>query len=83
MARRAAPCQEGKCSHWSDSACQLVERIVDLLPVATLKLPPCLIRADCRWFAQTGRRACERCPHVVTQDEHPSDELRRAAEPSG
>ena len=79
--RFAAPCQTDACSHWNGADCRLVERIVELLPSVTLVLPPCQVRADCRWFAQAGRSACTRCPQVVTQDERPSDEMRRAAKP--
>ena len=79
--RFAAPCQTSACSHWDGSDCQLVTRIVDLIPAASLLLPTCRIRADCRWFAQAGREACRRCPHVVTQNEHPSRAMRRAATP--
>jgi hypothetical protein len=79
--RFAAPCQEGACSHWSGHDCTLVTRLVQLVPVASLALPPCRIRGDCRWFHQSGREACRRCPLVVTHDAAPSDPMREAAAP--
>jgi hypothetical protein len=30
------------------------------------ELPECSIRAQCRWFAQSGAAACAACPEVVT-----------------
>lgn len=80
--RFSAACQQQRCSHW-DGACTLVDRIVKLLPVSSLTLPPCRIRADCRWFAQHGREACRRCPQVVTQNGQPSDSMTEAARPPG
>jgi hypothetical protein len=78
--RFSAPCLKQQCSHWA-GACTLVDRIVKLLPVASLVLPPCQIRTSCRWFAQRGREACQRCPQVVTQDTHPSELMALAATP--
>ncbi len=79
--RFTAPCQTSSCSHWDGADCKLVDRIVDLIPMASLVMPSCRIRPDCRWHAQVGRSACLRCPHVVTQNERPSDEMREAATP--
>jgi hypothetical protein len=79
--RFAAPCQTSACSHWSGQDCKLVDRIVDLIPPASLLLPTCRIRPECRWFSQAGRAACTRCPRVVTQNEWPSEEMREAAMP--
>lgn len=78
--RFAAPCQKSACSHW-DGSCKLVTRIVQLIPAASLSLPRCHVRTECRWFAQEGRHACRRCPNIVTQDESPSDAMRVAAIP--
>jgi len=79
--RFAAPCQTSACSHWDGADCNLVERIVKLLPASSLVLPKCHIRTDCRWYQQEGRAACARCPHVVTQNEDPSVAMREAATP--
>ena len=79
--RFAAPCQTSACSHWSGRDCTLVGRIVKLIPPASLKLPTCRVRPECRWYAQSGRSACVRCPSVVTQNEDPDDAMREAATP--
>jgi hypothetical protein len=80
--RFSAPCQTSACTHWSGHDCQLVERIVRLVPAASLVTPPCQVRTTCRWFAQAGRSACVRCAHVVTKDENPTDTMRAAATPT-
>jgi hypothetical protein len=77
--RFAAPCQEKLCSHFDGKDCGLVTRIVQILPAVTEALPACLIRADCRWFQQVGRAACQRCPQIVTQIDDPADTMRMAA----
>ena len=79
--RFAARCQENACSHFDGRDCRLASRIVELLdPVATA-LPPCMIRANCRWFQQEGAPACRRCPQIVTETLNPSELLARAATP--
>jgi hypothetical protein len=80
--RFGAPCQTSRCSHWSGHECNLVNRIVDLVPAASIATPPCTLRASCRWYAQAGRSACLRCVHVVTKDEQPDDAMRTAASPA-
>lgn len=79
--RVGAPCQTDRCSHWSGHDCQLVDRIVKLVPAASLVTPPCKIRPTCRWFAQAGRSACVRCVHIITKDGEPTDAMRDAAAP--
>lgn len=81
--RVGAPCQADLCTHWSGHDCQLVERIVKLVPAASLVTPPCKLRPTCRWFAQAGRSACVRCVYVVTRDGDPAEEMRMAATPTG
>jgi hypothetical protein len=66
--RFASSCIEGSCSQWHDGSCgiiKLVTRHAEGL-AAHGPLPKCGIRKTCRWFAQEGRRACEVCPLVVT-----------------
>ncbi|HEY0263388.1 MAG TPA: hypothetical protein VGC07_02590 [Granulicella sp.] len=78
--RFAAPCQEKLCRHFDGKDCNLVTRIVQILPAVTEALPACLIRLECRWYQQAGREACRRCPQVVTQIDEPTDTMRLAAE---
>ena len=67
--RFAAPCQTTGCTQWSKGGCGVVEKVLSHLavPDATdAALPPCLIRATCRWFSQRGARACSVCDLVIT-----------------
>ena len=70
--RLAAPCARGRCQHFRDTRCHLVEKVVAFLPPVAHDLPPCTIRPMCRWFAQEQAAACFRCPQVVT-DSPPLD----------
>lgn len=81
--RLAAPCVESACCHFDGRDCRLVTRIVQILPAVSEALPACRIRHDCRWFQQEGRPACLRCPQVITQNCSPTEEMVRAATPSG
>jgi hypothetical protein len=80
--RFGARCEERACSHFDGSRCQLATRIVQILPAVSEALPPCVIRAECRWFAQEGRAACMRCPQVVTEMPRATETMRRAATPA-
>jgi hypothetical protein len=42
-------------------------------------LPPCSIRPGCMWWRQEGKNACLRCPQVVTETRHATDEQRQVA----
>ncbi len=77
--RFAAVCEEQACMHFDGTKCRLATRIVQILPAVTEALPPCLIRAQCRWYQQEGRPACERCPQVITETHAASEDFYRAA----
>jgi hypothetical protein len=79
--RFAARCQESACSHFDGHDCRLASRIVALLDPVVTSLPPCPIRADCRWWRQEGREACSRCPQIITETVDPSAVYERAATP--
>lgn len=79
--RFAAPCAGHACQHFDGANCQLATRIVQILPAVTSSLPPCTLRAECRWWQQEGRAACLRCPQVVTLDYAASDSMTQAATP--
>ncbi len=67
--RFAAACQTTGCTQWTGGGCGVVEKVLFHLAVpqtADAPLPPCLIRATCRWFSQQGARACGVCDLVVT-----------------
>lgn len=80
--RFASPCQQAHCGHWADHECGLIGRLrhaaVDAGHVAgDAPLPPCAIRAQCRWWQQRGRDACGVCSLVVTDQRAPLTEAPR------
>jgi hypothetical protein len=81
--RFAAPCAGDACRHFDGRDCNLVTRVVQILPAATTSLPPCTIRPECRWWQQEGKAACLRCPQIVTELYEPSESMLRAALPPG
>lgn len=64
--RLSATCAEHECPHYDGTDCRLAKRIVQLLPAVVDRLPPCVIRGECRWYAQEGGAACKRCPAITT-----------------
>ena len=64
--RTTSRCLESGCREYANGRCTLGDRIVDTLPALSGALPPCSIRTSCRWFAEQGPRACQRCPQIVT-----------------
>jgi len=77
--RLAATCAEHRCPHFDGADCQLATRIVRLLPAVVDTMPPCLIRKECRWYAQEGPAACKRCPEVTTVSYDVSPEMQRVS----
>lgn len=67
--RFAARCMQSACSRWQDGKCAVglaAARAADAHPTEMPQtLPACVIRSQCRWFAQEGAAACRICPHVV------------------
>jgi len=80
--RFAAPCAGSGCQHFDGAKCKLATRVVNLLPMAVDRLPPCHLRPKCRWWRQEGRAACMRCPIIVTQSIGPSEILVKTADPT-
>lgn len=79
--RIAANCDSG-CQHFDGNNCRLSQRIVAGLPQVSETLPPCPIRANCRWWNQDGKEACLRCLQIVRDNYVASEELYKAADPS-
>jgi hypothetical protein len=79
--RFAAPCAGGQCVHFDGARCSLALRTVQFVMPVVHRLPACSIRAECLWFAQEGRAACERCPQIVTEGYAASPEIVHAAQP--
>ena len=63
--RVTSRCFESGCVHYQSSRCSLGDEIHSRAP-SVESLPPCSIRAQCRWFAEQGPSVCLRCPAVVT-----------------
>ncbi len=80
--RITSSCQESSCTHFDGHDCQLATRIVQILPAVVDALPPCQLRANCRWYVQEGKPACFRCPQIITHHYEPSDAEVRAATPA-
>lgn len=85
--RLAARCEDHRCAQHvvgvDGGRCGLGARIVAQLQPVVARLPPCTIRATCRWYAEQGREACLRCPQVVTLIPRDGSLLSRAAQPAG
>lgn len=77
--RLAATCAEHKCPHFDGADCQLAARVVRILPAVVDSLPPCIIRQQCRWYAQEGGAACKRCPEITTVTYDLSAETREVS----
>jgi hypothetical protein len=65
--RFAGPCRETGCGSWTEGRCGIADTVVTHLnPAPDGPVPPCAIRKSCRWWAQSGARACHACRFVVT-----------------
>jgi hypothetical protein len=69
--RFSSRCVEGHCAQWDGRGCGLIDRVLSHVGAAgalamPATLPPCAIRASCRWWRQRGAAACAVCPLVVT-----------------
>lgn len=79
--RFAGTCEENKCAHFDGQDCHLAKRIVQIMPAVVHRLPPCIVRANCRWYVQEGKNACLRCPQVSTWNSYPTEQLKKVAGP--
>src|SRR5215472_3269333 len=79
--RIGAACAGNCCRHFSEGRCQLVTRLVAILPTAESSPPPCALRNGCMWWHQEGVAACLRCPQIVTRMYGASESLKEAASP--
>ena len=80
--RIAANCINESCTHFDGTKCRLTQRIVEGLPPVSESVPPCPIRANCRWWSQEGKEACVRCLQIVRDNYNASDRLYQAGDPS-
>jgi hypothetical protein len=64
--RFAGPCVTSRCRQWTGARCGVADLVADAAPTGDQeRLPPCPIRATCRWWSQRGAAACRICPSVV------------------
>jgi hypothetical protein len=62
--RLAGRCHGHECAYWA-GACQLGQRLATVeVHVSNRFSPRCVIRKQCRWFAENGSAACNNCPYV-------------------
>jgi len=80
--RFGARCDEAGCVHFDGSRCSLGERVNRGLQPVVDRLPTCLIRPRCRWFAEQGGDVCLRCPQVVTMIPSTETSLSMVATPT-
>lgn len=72
--RFASPCARGACRQWTGTRCGVIDDVLEEVPTELRAsatpgvdaLPACSIRAECRWFDQSGADACAVCPVVIT-----------------
>jgi hypothetical protein len=80
--RFSSPCAQSGCRQWTGTRCGVIDSAIEeataqgpLGPLGPLsndvpvdqELPACGIRADCRWFRQSGADACAVCELVITE----------------
>jgi hypothetical protein len=69
--RFASPCQRRRCVQWNGERCGVVDAVLRGVADAGMEVsgsqPACSIRAQCRWFDQSGIEACLVCPLVITE----------------
>ena len=68
MFRFASPCARAGCQQWTGTRCAIVDEALEFNQqfAESGEMPDCSIRAQCRWFAQTGPKACAVCPYIIT-----------------
>ncbi len=69
--RFAGTCVTSGCKQWTGARCGVIDRAMREIGAAggapaAESLPPCTIRATCRWFSQIGANACAACTLIVT-----------------
>jgi hypothetical protein len=73
--RFAGRCVQKGCKQWTGARCGVIDRVVEVLDTQELEsepLPECSIRPQCRWFYQSGAKACSACPEVITDSRGPT-----------
>src|SRR6218665_2977913 len=71
-------CVESGCRQWDGSRCTVIDRVLNMNQAFENfnHLPACSIRKNCRWYYQSGQKACTVCPFIIT-DNVVADEQER------
>lgn len=80
--RFAANCATDACAHFDGENCRLAAKLARAPLERARTLPPCRLRADCRWYVQEGSAACFVCPLILSETATPSAALAEAADPA-
>lgn len=68
--RFTTPCLKKACQQWKNERCSVGDEVISALsseePSDQTSLPKCGIRNNCRWYNQSGEKACLICRDVVT-----------------
>lgn len=69
--RFANKCVKSGCSQWTGSQCGVIDLLAKVNAQVSLNAPlkMCAIRSRCRWFSEQGRRACDLCLYVITDNQ--------------
>ena len=61
-------CARNACGHWTEDRCSVIDQVLLANEARVDSSSPavCPLRLHCRWFKQTGLRACSICPLVIT-----------------
>lgn len=63
-------CVEGGCRQWNGARCTVIDRVLQVNESfdGFMGLPTCSIRSNCRWYHQSGNKACAVCPFIITDN---------------
>ncbi|GAB3524006.1 hypothetical protein [Emticicia fontis] len=71
-------CVESGCRQWDGARCSVIDKVLHMNADFEIfaHLPTCSIRSNCRWYYQSGGKACAVCPFIIT-DNIVADEQER------
>ncbi|AUD04844.1 hypothetical protein [Spirosoma pollinicola] len=74
--RFANKCAKSGCNQWQSGRCGVIDLVMSVNQhlEAPVSLPPCAIRAQCRWHKQSGPTACTVCLFIITDSSKTSEE---------
>lgn len=68
--RFANTCAQSGCNQWSSGSCGVIKKVMEALNTKSQDedLPACGVRKTCRWYFQEGKKACQVCPLIITDN---------------